>query len=503
MAKTIEDLYKQQLEAEKAQLSADYNKAISSLDAQKEENEKQTRKNIGLAKADNQMASVNNAEYYAAAGLTSGAKAQADLAQANQYQANVTALRAAQQEADNAIELQRQDLANQYAAAIKQAQADNDMALAEALYKKAKEEENQNKEINKTESVSGIIGSVASNVVDSVVNAVTKGETLKPTESQAITNLDKFAANTAQTVMDPKREQELVAAEINKYIQAGVISKETGQSLWEKYYDYEDAGSVPISFLKQMDAWALENTKKTVIAEIDKMLQNKQISEKQANNLKQRYSKAGMTSVFDRMEKVTAGMTEADFGVVPANFLSQMDAWAKTHRQSEVYKAIEEMYNSGEITEEQSLALRRRYALPGNAIGDGVIKSSGINKYSEPVIQAMINDGTLKVENGEYTTSLSGSELLNHAKDVENNLFLSGQLPLDESSVYEAFPELSKTLSAEEKMKYIDEHGVLYVENGVIKVKKFENDSAANQKNIFYRGGDHEMKRKGQYNAKF
>jgi transcriptional regulator with GAF, ATPase, and Fis domain len=67
--------------------------------------------------------------------------AQARLAQDNQLQGDLTTLRAAQQNIDAVIERERGTLAQQYAAAIQQAQANNDLARAQALFEAAQQEE--------------------------------------------------------------------------------------------------------------------------------------------------------------------------------------------------------------------------------------------------------------------------------------------------------------------------------------------------------------------------
>jgi multidrug efflux pump subunit AcrA (membrane-fusion protein) len=85
-----------------------------------------------------QKAAVNTAELHNAYGLSSGARAQARLSQENQLQANLTALRAQQQELDADVERQRSLLSQQYQSAIREAQAENDLAKAEALYEEAR-----------------------------------------------------------------------------------------------------------------------------------------------------------------------------------------------------------------------------------------------------------------------------------------------------------------------------------------------------------------------------
>ena len=145
MANTTEELihqmYDTQLASTKEQLTNDYNTANSELDVQKQKNQKAADTNLNRTSVESQKATVNDAEYYAAAGLTSGARAQARLARENQLQSNLTAIRTAQQEADAETERQRGLLAQEYASAIRKAQADNDLQRAQALYEEAKQQE--------------------------------------------------------------------------------------------------------------------------------------------------------------------------------------------------------------------------------------------------------------------------------------------------------------------------------------------------------------------------
>lgn len=137
----LKQMYDSNLASQKAALQSDYDAALADLDAQKAAAQKQTEHNVRLTKTEADRSAVNAAEYYEAAGLSSGAKAQARVAQDNQLLADLTAIRAAQQQGDINIERQRGLLGQQYAAAIRQAQAENDMAKAQALYEQAKEAE--------------------------------------------------------------------------------------------------------------------------------------------------------------------------------------------------------------------------------------------------------------------------------------------------------------------------------------------------------------------------
>lgn len=137
----LKQMYDSNLASQKAALQSDYDAALADLDAQKAAAQKQTEHNVRLTKTEADRSAVNAAEYYEAAGLSSGAKAQARVAQDNQLLADLTAIRAAQQQGDIDIERQRGLLGQQFAAAIRQAQAENDMAKAQALYEQAKEAE--------------------------------------------------------------------------------------------------------------------------------------------------------------------------------------------------------------------------------------------------------------------------------------------------------------------------------------------------------------------------
>lgn len=151
----IKQMYGSQLNSQKEQLKTDYDQAVSELDKQIAEAQKKTDRNIRQTQVDAKQAAVNTAEYYAANGLTSGAKAQARLAQETQLQDDINTLRATQQAADAEVERQRGLLAQEYTSAIRKAQADNDLALAQALYEAAKEEEA--KLLAKQEAAAGLM----------------------------------------------------------------------------------------------------------------------------------------------------------------------------------------------------------------------------------------------------------------------------------------------------------------------------------------------------------
>lgn len=137
----INEMYDASLEKEKAGLQQGYDQANAQLDEQQKKAQQQTDANLTRTYVEAEKAWKNYNEVQNAYGLTSGAMAQARLAQDNQLQSDMTTLRTAQQNIDAGIEQERSSLAQQYAAAIQQAQANNDLARAQALYEQAQAEE--------------------------------------------------------------------------------------------------------------------------------------------------------------------------------------------------------------------------------------------------------------------------------------------------------------------------------------------------------------------------
>ena len=139
----INKMYDGSLESQKQTLTQNYDTGVSDIAASAEKQRKATDANLNRTYVESAKAAKNYGEVQSAYGLTSGAMAQARLAQDNQLQADLTALRAAQTDSDAQFERQRNLLAKEYSAAIAKAQADNDYQRAQALYNAAKADEDQ------------------------------------------------------------------------------------------------------------------------------------------------------------------------------------------------------------------------------------------------------------------------------------------------------------------------------------------------------------------------
>lgn len=139
----INKMYDSTLEGQKQTLAQNYETGVSDIAASAEKQRKATDANLNRTYVESAKAAKNYGEVQNAYGLSSGAMAQARLAQDNQLQADLTALRAAQTDSDAQFERQRNLLAKEYSAAIAKAQADNDYQRAQALYNAAKADEDQ------------------------------------------------------------------------------------------------------------------------------------------------------------------------------------------------------------------------------------------------------------------------------------------------------------------------------------------------------------------------
>ena len=139
----INQMYDASLAGQKSQLAQSRDQGMADLQAEQERLQKQTDANLNRTYVEAARDQKNYAEVQNAYGLTSGAMAQARLAQDNQLEADLTALRGAQANIDANIEREKTMLSQQYMAAIAQAQADNDLKRAQALYDQARRDEDQ------------------------------------------------------------------------------------------------------------------------------------------------------------------------------------------------------------------------------------------------------------------------------------------------------------------------------------------------------------------------
>ena len=139
----INAMYDSKLAAQNAQLKKNYDSAMSDIAKEQEDLNRNADEASRQASVQSAQERQRWAESAAASGLSSGADAQARLAQGNQLQKSLTDIR---DTGEAELNRQRSRLADQYAAQIEEARANNDYARAEALYQEALREEQKYKE---------------------------------------------------------------------------------------------------------------------------------------------------------------------------------------------------------------------------------------------------------------------------------------------------------------------------------------------------------------------
>ena len=143
--KYINQLYGNSGKAQKDMLTGNLAQNNTALDEAKQQVQQQTQTHLASTGVEaNQMG-----KNFRARTVSAGAGQQAALSQWGQRRTDMNALEGKQASADYEIERQRKLLGEQYAAAIREAQANNDMEKAQALYDAAKAEENQLLELRK------------------------------------------------------------------------------------------------------------------------------------------------------------------------------------------------------------------------------------------------------------------------------------------------------------------------------------------------------------------
>lgn len=136
----INKLYGQNSESEKKLIQENYTDNTGVLNAEQNRVQQQTQDNVNRTQVEANSGTQN---VYNGSKLSYGANPQASLVQENALRKNTGQLNQGFNTAQQEIERQRQLLASQYETAIKQAQAENNMQKAQALYEAAKKEDQQ------------------------------------------------------------------------------------------------------------------------------------------------------------------------------------------------------------------------------------------------------------------------------------------------------------------------------------------------------------------------
>lgn len=164
----INKLYDTNTDTTKKQLQQNFTDNTGVLNTEQNRVQQQTQDNVNRTQVEAQTAQSK----YSSPQLSYGGSQQAALSRENALQANTSSLRQQQNDADMEIERQRQLLASQFSTAIKQAQAENDMAKAQQLYNAAKAEEEKLLALKRTGSTI-LTGRGDTSVRDALLNGET------------------------------------------------------------------------------------------------------------------------------------------------------------------------------------------------------------------------------------------------------------------------------------------------------------------------------------------
>lgn len=138
----LNKLYEDKSQKQNQTLNEGYNSVTGSLEGAQDSIQQQTAQNIQRTEVEANKAAERYQQEQVPK-LSEGASAQSALSMGNQQQKNVNELQQREAAAREEIERQRKLEGEQFAAAIKQAQANNDMERAQALYDAAKAEDSQ------------------------------------------------------------------------------------------------------------------------------------------------------------------------------------------------------------------------------------------------------------------------------------------------------------------------------------------------------------------------
>ena len=236
--KYINKLYDETLKKQQGTLTEHRDQNAGALNEAQQSVQQQTQVNLDRTQVE---AEKMNGQHKQPGGaqISSGASAQAGLSQWNQQAADRTNLQGKQQAADAEIERRRKLLATQYEAAIKKAQAENDMQRAQQLYEAAKKEDAQLLELRK-QAASMLAGKGDNSILDEIAaGKLPARDTTSETWEGVLKN--EADLNKIYAAQEEAKRQEL-AAEYEKGLvemeaKRQLQTAQTDQALTNAYVD--------------------------------------------------------------------------------------------------------------------------------------------------------------------------------------------------------------------------------------------------------------------------
>lgn len=233
--KYINELYDTNLENQNRVLTENYGSDQQILDQEQKAVGETTGSYVDRTQAEGDRAK----DLYGDGGLSAGAQAQIRLSQENTQRKNVQQLREAQNDADAEFERQRQLLAREYESAIRQAQMNNDMERAQALYDAAKAEEEQLLQLQK-KGAAMMAGRGDNSIYNDIANGVTlERDTTGETWEEVLKNEEAlnaiYDAQLESLLAGMRTEYESSASDLEA--RRGTMEKQTDERLTQSYVE--------------------------------------------------------------------------------------------------------------------------------------------------------------------------------------------------------------------------------------------------------------------------
>lgn len=228
----INKLYDTNRDREKQLLVDAFSSNTKALDTEKQNVQQQTQENLQRTDVEAQRAQQG----YKPANVSAGVNQQAALSMANQQRKNTGTLRDVQADADAEIERQRKLLGDQYASAIKQAQAENDMLRAQQLYQEARAKDEQFRQL-RTEAGKLMAQNGDMSVLNSLMGAISAPESTGQTWSEVLKHEGRIDQIYDSSNEAERAKAESAAAAILSQLQAQreQNTKETDRKLTDTY----------------------------------------------------------------------------------------------------------------------------------------------------------------------------------------------------------------------------------------------------------------------------
>lgn len=224
--KYINKIYDETLKKQQDTLTQHKDQNAGVLDQEQQKVQQQTQTNLDRT----QVEADKMTQQFKAPGavqMSQGASQQAALSQWNQKTADDNSLLGKQNMADAEIDRQRKLLASQYEAAIKKAQAENDMQRAQKLYEAAKKEDAQLLELRK-QAASMLAGKGDNSLLDEIAaGKLPARDTTGETWDGVLKNEEQL--NKIYAAQGEAKRQEL-AAEYQKGL-SDLEAKQTQQTM--------------------------------------------------------------------------------------------------------------------------------------------------------------------------------------------------------------------------------------------------------------------------------